>query len=109
MTLALSFACCFRAWSPGFTEERAQKSYDTFLKLETEFGEYFTGRCPPPPLSASCHTVLITVAPAGNRRYLLYVAAQITGNTAEEIYAKVKEVIVDQSGSTIWIPSKDPL
>ena len=36
-------------------------------------------------------------------------AAQISGNTFEEIYAKTKEVIEEQSGSTIWVPAKDPL
>ena len=40
---------------------------------------------------------------------LRLVVAQITGNTFEEIYAKTKEVIEEQSGSTIWVPAKDPL
>ncbi len=37
------------------------------------------------------------------------VPAVIVGDTADEIYAKVKEVIRDQSGPVIWVPSRDPL
>ena len=35
--------------------------------------------------------------------------AVVQGDTANEIYAKVKEVIRDQSGPTIWVPAKDKL
>uniref|UniRef100_A0A1B6DWY5 Guanylate kinase-like domain-containing protein n=2 Tax=Clastoptera arizonana TaxID=38151 RepID=A0A1B6DWY5_9HEMI len=59
------------------TEEQAKKTYDRALKMEQEFGEYFT--------------------------------AIVQGDTPEEIYQNVKEVISDQSGPTIWVPSKDPL
>ena len=34
-------------------------------------------------------------------------SAVVQGDTADEIYAKVKEVIRDQSGPTIWVPAKD--
>lgn len=33
----------------------------------------------------------------------------IQGDTPEEIYEKVKDVIQEQSGDTIWIPSKEKL
>lgn len=59
------------------TEEQARLSYDRTMKLEQEFGEYFT--------------------------------AVVQGDTANEIYAKVKEVIRDQSGPLIWVPAKDKL
>ncbi|XP_025080157.1 disks large homolog 1-like isoform X3 [Pomacea canaliculata] len=59
------------------TEEQARKTYERALKLEAEFGEYFT--------------------------------AVVQGDTADEIYAKVKEVIRDQSGPTIWVPAKEKL
>ena len=36
-------------------------------------------------------------------------AAVVSGDTADEVYARVKEVIRDQSGPTIWVPSKDKL
>nr|AUG84417.1 Dlg [Platynereis dumerilii] len=64
-------------WNKRMTEEQTRKAYDRALKLEQEFGEYFT--------------------------------AVVTGDTPEEIYAKVKEVIRDQSGPTIWVPAKDKL
>ncbi|XP_054265727.1 disks large homolog 4-like isoform X2 [Macrosteles quadrilineatus] len=59
------------------TEEQAKKTFERAMKMEQEFGEYFT--------------------------------AIVQGDTPEEIYQKVKEVIHDQSGPTIWVPSKDPL
>ncbi|ESP01729.1 hypothetical protein LOTGIDRAFT_172486 [Lottia gigantea] len=59
------------------TEEQARKTYERALKLEQEFGEYFT--------------------------------AVVQGDTADEIYARVKEVIRDQSGPVIWVPAKDKL
>lgn len=59
------------------TEELAKKTFDRAMKMEQEFGEYFT--------------------------------AVVQGDTPEEIYAKVKEVIHEQSGPTIWVPSKDRL
>lgn len=36
-------------------------------------------------------------------------SAVVQGDTADEIYAKVKEVIRDQSGPTIWVPAKEKL
>lgn len=59
------------------TEEQAKKTYDRALKMEHEFGEYFT--------------------------------AIVQGDTIEEIYSKVKNVIWSQSGPTIWVPSKESL
>lgn len=59
------------------TEEQAKKTYERALKMEHEFGEYFT--------------------------------ALVQGDTIEEIYSKVKNVIWSQSGPTIWVPSKESL
>ncbi|XP_055588483.1 disks large 1 tumor suppressor protein isoform X4 [Uranotaenia lowii] len=59
------------------TEEQAKKTYDRALKMEHEFGEYFT--------------------------------AIVQGDTIEEIYSKVKNVIWSQSGPTIWVPAKESL
>ncbi|KAK3586640.1 hypothetical protein CHS0354_024246 [Potamilus streckersoni] len=59
------------------TEEQARLSFDRTMKLEQEFGEYFT--------------------------------AVVQGDTVAEIYAKVKEVIRDQSGPMIWVPAKEKL
>ncbi|XP_025268377.1 disks large 1 tumor suppressor protein isoform X9 [Camponotus floridanus] len=57
------------------TEEQAKKTYERALKMEQEFGEYFT--------------------------------AVVQGDTPEEIYIKVKEVISEQSGPNIWVPCRD--
>ncbi|XP_076251250.1 MAGUK family member discs large 1 isoform X12 [Rhynchophorus ferrugineus] len=59
------------------TEEQAKKTYERALKMEQEFGEYFT--------------------------------AVVQGDTPEDIYTLVKDVINDQSGSTIWVPAKEKL
>ncbi|KAJ7392665.1 Disks large 3 [Desmophyllum pertusum] len=66
-----------RELNKRLTEEQAQKTYDRALKLEQEFGEYFT--------------------------------AIVQGDTYDEIYTKCKEVIRQQSGPVIWIPSKEKL
>jgi len=59
------------------TEEQARKLYDRAIKLEQEFGEYFT--------------------------------AVVQGDTPEELHEKVKDIIQEQSGDTIWIPSKEKM
>ncbi|XP_069705549.1 disks large 1 tumor suppressor protein isoform X7 [Periplaneta americana] len=59
------------------TEEQAKKTFERAMKMEQEFGEYFT--------------------------------AVVQGDTPEDIYVKVKEVIQEQAGPTIWVPSKDQL
>ena len=59
------------------TEEQARKLFERAMKLEQEFGEYFT--------------------------------AVVSGATPEELHEKVKDVIQEQSGDTIWIPSKEKL
>merc|ERR1740123_1907731 len=59
------------------TEERGRKLFERAMKLEQEFGEYFT--------------------------------AVVSGDTPEELHEKVKDVIQEQSGDTIWIPSKEKL
>jgi len=66
-----------RELNKRLTEEQAQKTYDRALKLEQEFGEYFT--------------------------------AVVQGDTYDEIYTRSKEVIRQQSGPVIWIPSKEKL
>ncbi|XP_026469152.1 disks large 1 tumor suppressor protein-like [Ctenocephalides felis] len=59
------------------TEEQSKKTYERALKMEQEFGEYFT--------------------------------AIIQGDTPEDIYLKVKEVISSQAGPNIWVPSREAL
>ena len=59
------------------TDDQAKKTFERALKLETDFGEFFT--------------------------------AIVQGDTPEEIYEKVKDVIQEQSGDTIWVPSKEKL
>ncbi|XP_044886675.1 disks large homolog 3 isoform X7 [Mauremys mutica] len=59
------------------TYEQANKVFDKAMKLEQEFGEYFT--------------------------------AIVQGDSLEEIYNKIKQIIEDQSGHYIWVPSPEKL
>ncbi|XP_041500927.1 disks large homolog 3-like isoform X2 [Microtus oregoni] len=59
------------------TYEQANKIYDKAMKLEQEFGEYFT--------------------------------AIVQGDSLEEIYNKIKQIIEDQSVHYIWVPSPEKL
>ncbi|XP_069060049.1 disks large homolog 2 isoform X2 [Pleurodeles waltl] len=63
--------------SKRLTEEQAKKTFDRAIKLEQEFGEFFT--------------------------------AIVQGDTLEDIYNCCKQVIEEQSGPVIWIPSKEKL
>ncbi|XP_077283992.1 MAGUK family member discs large 1 isoform X3 [Arctopsyche grandis] len=38
-----------------------------------------------------------------------YFTAVVTGDTPEDIYAKVKQVIESESGPNIWVPHREPL
>jgi len=40
---------------------------------------------------------------------LICFVAVVMGETADEVYSNVKDVIHDQSGPVVWIPSGDPL
>ena len=59
------------------TEDQAAKSYERSLKVEAEFGEYFS--------------------------------SVVTGDTPEEIYANVKQLITQHAVPNIWIPCKELL
>ncbi|KAM9126913.1 disks large homolog 3 isoform 2-T2 [Pangshura tecta] len=59
------------------TYEQANKVFDKAMKLEQEFGEYFT--------------------------------AIVQGDSLEEIHNKIKQIIEDQSGHYIWVPSPEKL
>lgn len=37
----------------------------------------------------------------------LFSTAIVQGDTPEDIYVKVKEVITEQSGPNIWVPSRE--
>ena len=64
------------------TEEQAKKTYDRAIKLEQEFGEYFTA---------------------------IVQGDNTLEDTLEDIYNQCKLVIEEQSGPFIWIPSKEKL
>lgn len=37
------------------------------------------------------------------------IVAIVSGDTADDVYANVKDVIQDQSGPIVWIPTPDRL
>ena len=44
-----------------------------------------------------------------NRTFVCVVAAIVSGETVNEIYSRVKDVIRSHSGPVIWIPARHPL
>lgn len=104
----LTFCHCrlflYREWNKRMTEDQARKTYDRALKLEQEFGEYFTGNFAFQLFPSVCR-----INSCINLIIFLFFLAVVQGDTPEEIYAKVKEVIREQSGPTVWVPAKDKL
>lgn len=43
LSFTWAFKLCFREMNKRLTEEQAKKTYERAMKLEQEFGEYFTG------------------------------------------------------------------
>lgn len=86
-----------REMSRRTTEEQAKKIYDRALRLEQEFGEYFTGE-----LSQFMDLISWLID-------LLLFSAVVQGDTIEDIYSKVKNIVWAQSGPTIWVPSTENL
>ncbi len=78
------------------------------MKLENDFSEYFTGKCEPVSLLA-ISGISLGIKSKKLLSSLLSFSAIIQGDTPEEIYAKVKQVIDEQSGPSIWIPAKEKL
>lgn len=92
------------------TEEQGRKTFDRAVKLEQEFTEHFTGgwllsrtsgasRCPAEFVSSASVVIKLRVV----------LAAIVQGDTLEEIYEQVKQIIEEQSGSFIWVQSKEKL
>ncbi|KTG42461.1 hypothetical protein cypCar_00010155 [Cyprinus carpio] len=100
------------------TEEQAKKTYDRAMKLEQEFGEYFSGSrkfkndhyetvirvsyflwCKMKKMFKNLLTSALS----------LFLSALVQGDTLEDIYSQCKMVIEEQSGPYIWIPSKEKL
>ncbi|XP_071550383.1 disks large homolog 4-like isoform X10 [Panulirus ornatus] len=64
-------------WNKRMTEEQARKTYERALKVEGDFGEYFT--------------------------------AIVAGDTPEDVYARVKDLIRQHAGPKIWVTCKEKL
>ena len=82
------------------TDEQAKKTYERALKMEHEFGEYFTGK--------EIKWNFLWWQWKSNDKWNIF-AAVIQGDTIEEIYSKSKQAIWSQSGKEIWVPSKESL
>ncbi|KAF3830192.1 hypothetical protein GH733_001617 [Mirounga leonina] len=87
------------------TEEQAKKTYDRAIKLEQEFGEYFTGKFIYPWTMRKDRRQ----GTIPNSGVFTLVLAIVQGDTLEDIYNQCKLVIEEQSGPFIWIPSKEKL
>ncbi|KAB1253054.1 Disks large-like protein 3 [Camelus dromedarius] len=87
------------------TYEQANKIYDKAMKLEQEFGEYFTGKNP----RCAARVTWEQWLPVLNNSVFLFTSAIVQGDSLEEIYNKIKQIIEDQSGHYIWVPSPEKL
>lgn len=76
------------------TEDQAKKTFERSLKMEQEFGEYFTGK---------------EVIKIKHEINAIFFSGVVQGDTIEEIYNKAKQMIWSQSGKEIWVPSKESL
>lgn len=95
-----------REWEKRITDDQAAKKYERAVKLEQEFGEFFTGTSSADVINfllLSFHSSDLQTWPS------FTFLAVVSGDTADEVYAKVKEVIRDQSGPVIWVPAKEQL
>lgn len=81
------------------TDEQAKKTFERALKMEHEFGEYFTGKL---LLSENVAEIYFQCFSNGHE-------GVVQGDTIEDIYSKVKQLIWSQSGPVIWVPSKESL
>ena len=77
--------------------EHAQQMLEKGEKIEQEFAEYFTGMqgkdlCSNP-------RIFYVVS--------LCASAIVDGDSLTDIYAKVKNVIHEQSGNHMWVPSSE--
>ena len=68
-----------KEWNKRLTDEQVQKLFDRTCKLENDFGEYFTA-----------------VVTAQNA-------------TIEDMYVRVKDVVSQQAGPIVWLPTKEKL
>lgn len=85
------------------TYEQANKVFDKAVKLEQDFGEFFTGRV----RSRFWASIGLTVTV--RRVFVCAWVAIVQGDSLEEIYNKIKLIIEEQSGPYIWIPSPEKL
>lgn len=86
------------------TEEQAKKAYERAIKTEQEFGEYFTGI-----FNYLCHNIIYISFLLYYYIYVCVYLGVVQGDTKDEIYSKVKSMIWSQSGSVIWVPSRESL
>lgn len=92
-----------REMNRRMTEEQAKKTFERALKMEQEFGEYFTGEY--------YLWMWVHISWRGNetKSGIWTFSAVIQEDTIEELYTKVKNVIWAQSGPSIWVPTKENL
>ena len=85
-----------RAAQPKNSEDISKQIFEKGRRIEQEFAEFFTG------LELVNHLVKI---------WMLYVLilAIVEGDSQSDIYNKVKNIIHEQSGNYIWVPSNEPL
>jgi len=75
------------------TEERAKKIYDQEMKVEQDYSEYLTGK--------QIYIMLKYIYSNFNT-----FSAIVKGDSFEDIFEKVKNVIEEHAGPDVWLPNK---
>lgn len=78
------------------TEDRAKKIYDQEMKVEQDYSEYLTGNC----VKTFKYFWLLL-------KYSYTFLAVVKGDSFEDIFEKVKNVIDEHAGPDVWLPNKD--
>lgn len=92
----LKFLFFTREMNRRMSDEQAKKTHERALKMEHEFGEYFTGK-------------INKLKSEDVMSKFNFNSGVVQGDTIEDIYSKVKQLIWGQSGPVIWVPSKESL
>ena len=84
----------YRATLTRNSEDQCYAIFEKGQRIEQEFAEYFTGKTPGLAVGVK------SSSPPS-------LAAVMEGDSLAMIYERVKNVIHEQSGNYIWVPSTD--
>ena len=90
------FNAHFRVAEPRISEEQAEEMFKKGCAIQTDFADSFTGKFN-----------IITIL--SHDSHVISFVAKVEGDLIDEIYEKVKNVIMENSGEFMWMPSNEQL